>query len=1007
MKTIKKHALFLALFTLAGTFFGPGLFAQNRISMEPLGERKGKENPIRLSELSANVEIMGNIATTKLDMLFVNKGNQILEGQLDFPLGQNESVVGYALDINGKMRDGVVVEKDKGRQVFEAVVRQGIDPGLVEKTSGNNFRTRVYPFPANGSRRVQITYQSELKSQAWAANMEAPEYYTYVFSALPKGRLDKFDFTITVLDQETSPHSWANNQDGMDSFSFERMRGGRTASISKTDIELTKPIQFSLESNSVAKTSHAYERPVFIQTLGKDTYFYYSRTLAAFGQEKPLPKTIAVLWDVSSSGQKRDIDRELQLLKAYVKELENPTVRVFPFSIKIHDGRSFKIEGEADIDKLEKFIRSFSYDGATNLSYDFSALETEEVLVFSDGLANWSEASAAPADKKLARVYAINSSASADHAWLSSIANARGGQYINLCGAGEKIDDKLWDLTHEPYRLIRAEYDGGAIEQVYPLDGTIVGHDFSLCGLLKKKSSKVTLRFGHGNKVEESVSFDVSAVDGIETVQAARQWAVKKIDSLSQSYGKNKDQIISLAKKFGVVTKDTSLIVLDSASDYVRYGIVPPESDKELRAEYDRIVGRGGAAFKPVDGGQDKKVPESVYRYFEGFRKWWNTSPKEFKEMKKEKGRQESRRPAASQNASESVYDDAAVLSETLEVNSFEGVSNSYDGAPPVTMRLNRASKSADVAHSSGGQSKIQLEAWSPNSKYLADLKKTPTELMYDKYFELKKEYESSPAFYMEVSDYFFEEGKHDWALRVLSNLAEMDLENTDILRALANKLVERKMHSLAVPVFERLVQLRPETPQFLRDLGLAYWQMGEAQKAVDSLYSVACKKWDPRFDEIQQIVLNDMNAIIASCERDKITLDLSAIDKDLKQNFDMDVRVVLTWNTDNCDIDLWVTDKDGEKCFYSNKLTANGGRLSRDFTQGYGPEEFCIKKFPGGKLKIEANYFANHQQKFLQPVTVQAEVYTNFGRPNQKKEILTLQLVDKKEVFLIGNVEW
>ena len=259
----------------------------------------------------------------------------------------------------------------------------------------------------------------------------------------------------------------------------------------------------------------------------------------------------------------------------------------------------------------------------------------------------------------------------------------------------------------------------------------------------------------------------------------------------------------------------------------------------------------------------------------------------------------------------------------------------------------------------------------------------------------------------MEVSDYFFEEGKHEWALRVLSNLAEMDLENTDILRALANKLVERKMHALAVPVFERMVQLRPETPQFLRDLGLAYYQMGEAQKAVDTLYSVVYKKWDSRFDQIQQIVLNDMNAIIASCEREKIKLDTSAIDKDLMQNFDMDVRVVLTWNTDSCDIDLWVTDKDGEKCFYSNKLTANGGRLSRDFTQGYGPEEFCIKKSPGGKLKIEANYYANHQQKFLQPVTVQAEVYTNFGRPNQKKEILTLQLVDKKEVFLIGNVEY
>ncbi len=69
-------------------------------------------------------------------------------------------------------------------------------------------------------------------------------------------------------------------------------------------------------------------------------------------------------------------------------------------------------------------------------------------------------------------------------------------------------------------------------------------------------------------------------------------------------------------------------------------------------------------------------------------------------------------------------------------------------------------------------------------------------------------------------------------------------------------------------------------------------------------------------------------------------------------------------WNTDDCDIDLWVTD-------------------------------------------IEANYFANHQQKMLQPVTVQAEAYTDFGRPNQKKEILALRLLGQKEVFLIGKVEY
>ena len=50
---------------------------------------------------------------------------------------------------------------------------------------------------------------------------------------------------------------------------------------------------------------------------------------------------------------------------------------------------------------------------------------------------------------------------------------------------------------------------------------------------------------------------------------------------------------------------------------------------------------------------------------------------------------------------------------------------------------------------------------------------------------------------------------------------------------------------------------------------------------------------------------------------------------------------------------------------------------------------------------------FKGDQQKLLQPVTVQAEVYTNFGRADQKREILTLQLDSVKQTFFIGDVAY
>ena len=39
----------------------------------------------------------------------------------------------------------------------------GVDPGLIEWTHGNNFRTRIYPIPAKGCRTVAVKFVSELR----------------------------------------------------------------------------------------------------------------------------------------------------------------------------------------------------------------------------------------------------------------------------------------------------------------------------------------------------------------------------------------------------------------------------------------------------------------------------------------------------------------------------------------------------------------------------------------------------------------------------------------------------------------------------------------------------------------------------------------------------------------------------------------------------------------------------------------------------------------------------
>ncbi|HAT70622.1 MAG TPA: hypothetical protein DCS22_08945, partial [Flavobacteriaceae bacterium] len=117
---------------------------------------------LKLSKVKIDVEIIGNYATTTYDLQFFNNTNETLEGELAFPLAEGQTVTRFALDIRGKLREAVVVEKELARVAFESTVRQNIDPALLEKTEGNNYKARVYPINSKQFKRVIVSYEEIL-----------------------------------------------------------------------------------------------------------------------------------------------------------------------------------------------------------------------------------------------------------------------------------------------------------------------------------------------------------------------------------------------------------------------------------------------------------------------------------------------------------------------------------------------------------------------------------------------------------------------------------------------------------------------------------------------------------------------------------------------------------------------------------------------------------------------------------------------------------------------------
>ena len=202
----KMNKIFPFLFLLIGQM----LFAQMPI-MKVGDEIKPQKTGVNLKSLNVEVEIFGNVATTTMTMVFHNSTNRMLEGELTFPMPEGVTVSRYAIDINGKIREAVPVPKAKATEVFESIEHRQVDPGLLEKVQGNNFRTRIYPLPANGDRTVVVAYEEELKFQ----NGNALQYH------LPldyKDAIEKFSLKTKVFQANSRPEL-VEQPDGSFSFS--------------------------------------------------------------------------------------------------------------------------------------------------------------------------------------------------------------------------------------------------------------------------------------------------------------------------------------------------------------------------------------------------------------------------------------------------------------------------------------------------------------------------------------------------------------------------------------------------------------------------------------------------------------------------------------------------------------------------------------------------------------------------------------------------------------------
>ena len=302
-------------------------------------------------------------------------------------------------------------------------------------------------------------------------------------------------------------------------------------------------------------------------------------------------------------------------------------------------------------------------------------------------------------------------------------------------------------------------------------------------------------------------------------------------------------------------------------------------------------------------------------------------------------------------------------------------------------------------------RARVELSGWNPDTPYLKTLRQASN--AYAAYLELRREHGDAPAFFLDSADFFRNEARQPaLALRVLSNLAEIGDENTALLRVLGYRLSQWDRPDLAVRPFEDALAQRPEEPQSHRDLALALTrlQTPDNARATALLWHVATTTWSNRFPDVDLIALHELTALLAV--HPDTDISALAIPPELLAPVTTGLRVVLGWDADNTDIDLWVIDPAGEQVYYSRPRSASGGHISRDFTGGYGPEVFTIARPLPGTYRVQTHYFGDRRQSLTGPVTVQVEFQTGFGSREPTRVATTRRLESTRERMEVGQFQ-
>ncbi|WP_338864492.1 DUF2135 domain-containing protein [Myxococcus stipitatus] len=936
----------------------PKVEAAPRAAKVLVRDESGRYQPLKTRAIRVVTYIQGARARTVVDHLFENDTNRNLEGTFYYPLPGGASVAGFALysgavaadtkalfqseDMLPPLGDGSanqerlvaaappshpkvgvswgtpqearVVEQKRAREVYEDIVRDNVDPALLEWAGASTFSARVFPLPPRSLKRVVIAYEQTL--------LHDGERLRYTWPLPPGAGKDLRVSARVHVDPRHTREVLA---------APESSDKPRTLGTWQT---YDWPRLTGDGALSVALTPKNTEADVLVgkDDAGLDGQAFHARIRlpARLTSEAEGPATGRAVLVVDTSLSSEDGNAwalQAATLRALLEKdtsLKQYAVLLFDVRPRWLHGPGWRTNDAAQRKETFSELEHVYLEGASHVDGMLSELDRsaqewlkpekpgERVTAFllSDGNVTWGESTIESLISRHGTAESLRwvtyrfGEAAVNTGLFDALSRASGGRSVPVL-SGSQVDAAAIAHRAASVVLSRVVVAGAKVKDlviagrphlVFP------GQELVVAGRLADAGAARLVVATQANGEERKL--EVPLPRNEDSTFAPRAWADLFVARLVAMDDARLDRmVVALSQHYRLANARASLLVLESERDYQRFAI------------------------------RDERV--------------------ELTDLETLRKREQDQRLEEHQG---------------LDMR----------GVPPSGLAVVRALTE-------------QREALTPLLKrqplrdepYAGGETRLSAELAYRK---ARRENRDDVTLYEGIARERAFAGDTWGAVRALSSPIELRPKDAEAQRLVGYGLLALGQYPAAAEVFEQVRLNRPHEGQAYLEEALALDAAGrhaEAARNYELVFRGHGRMRHPielthvaayHYGRLLSALLRHPRAeAIAAPLRQRLT-ELESINTspyERMRRSPIDYQLTTHWNSDMTDIDLWVIEPTGERCFYQNKTTQLGGQLYWDITDGLGPELYHARKVAPGPYHVVVHFYGHRSPKFAVPTAL------------------------------------